>query len=589
MSILAALTKAYDRLAERHEVPPFGYSSEKIGFLISLNEDGSPAGPPIDLRQGSGKKLTPRMLPVPQPTKRTSGIAPNFLWDKTSYVLGVTAGDGKRPADEHAAFVKRHNDALAATDDPGLRALLAFLRDWTPETFAALGWPEEMKDQNTVFTLEGDRLGNRYLHDRAAAREVWADLASTGAQAQAVCLVSGKTAPIARLHPAIKGVWGGQSSGVSIVSYNQNAFESYGHEQGDNAPVSEAAVFAYTAVLNRFLESDSRNRLQIGDASTVFWADASDAATAHLAEDTFLALLSGIDEDKQAGEVRAILDKIRQGLPVHDFAPHLAEGVRFYVLGLAPNAARVSIRYWFEDDFGHLAENYRRYVEDIRIAPPPRDPYPPLWRYLQETAVLGKRENVPPNLAGELLRAILTGTRYPLTLLSNILMRLRSDKSITALRVALLRAVLIRNYGYTDKEAPVAFDPDNINKGYLLGRLFAVYEHVQSAALGRNVNATVRDKYYGAASAQPRKVFAILASGSANHLSKVGKARPGARVNLEKEIGAIMALMSPGDDPFPASLSAEQQALFGLGYYHQRNQFFVAKDHDSSAQKETAV
>lgn len=590
MSILAALTKAYDRLAERHEVPPFGYSSEKIGYLISLNEDGSPAGPPIDLRQGIGKKLTPRMLPVPASFKRP-GITPRpfFLWDNTVYCLGVTASPDKDALSRFSSFKDFHAKVLSKSDDPGLRALLAFLRDWTPETFAALGWPEEMKDQNVIFTLESDRLSNRYLHDRAAAREVWADLSATEGQTQAVCLVTGKIAPIARLHPAIKGVWGGQAAGVSIISYEQNSFTSYGHERGDNAPVSEAATFAYTTVLSKFLQTGSRNRLQIGDASTVFWADASDAATAHLAEDAFLAMFDGVDEDKQAGEVRAILDKIRQGLPVHDFAPHLAEGVRFYVPGLAPNAARVSIRYWFEDDFGHLAENYRRYVEDIQIAPPPRDPYPPLWRFLQETAVLGKRENVPPNLAGEVLRAILTGTRYPLTLLSNILMRLRSDKSVSALRVALLRAVLIRNYGYSDKEAPVAFDPDNTNKGYLLGRLFAVYEHVQSAALGRNVNATIKDKYYGAASAQPRKVFAILESGSANHLSKVGKARPGARVNLEKEIGAIMGLMSPGDDPFPTSLSAEQQALFGLGYYHQRNQFFVAKDHESSAQKETAV
>ncbi|CCG39876.1 type I-C CRISPR-associated protein Cas8c/Csd1 [Magnetospirillum molischianum] len=590
MSILAALTKAYDRLAEDHKVPPFGYSSEKIGFLISLNEDGTPAGLPIDLRQGTGKKLTARMLSVPASFKRP-GITPRpfFLWDNTAYCLGITASPDKDALSRFSSFKDFHAKVLSQSDDPGLLALLGFLRDWTPDRFAALGWPEEMKDQNVIFTLESDRLSNRYLHDRAAAREVWADLASAETQTQAVCLVTGKTAPIARLHPAIKGVWGGQSSGVSIVSYNKDAFESYGHQQGDNAPVSEAAAFAYTAVLNRFLESDSPNRLQIGDASTVFWADASDAATAQLAEDAFLAMFDSIDEDKQAGEVRAILDKIRQGLPVHDFAPQLCEGVRFYVLGLAPNAARVSIRFWFEGDFGRLAENYRRYVEDIRIAPPPRDPHPPLWRYLQETAVLGKRENVPPNLAGDVLRAILTGSLYPLTLLSNILMRLRSDKTVSVLRVALLRAVLIRNYGYTDKEAPVAFDPDNTNKGYLLGRLFAVYEQVQSAALGRNVNATIKDKFYGAASAQPRKVFAILESGSANHLSKVGKARPGARVNLEKEIGAIMGLMSPGDDPFPASLSAEQQALFGLGYYHQRNQFFVAKDHDSSAQKETAV
>jgi CRISPR-associated protein Csd1 len=244
------------------------------------------------------------------------------------------------------------------------------------------------------------------------------------------------------------------------------------------------------------------------------------------------------------------------------------------VLGLAPNAARLSIRFWFDNDFGVLARNYERFVQDIAVIPTPRDERPALWKYLAETAVLGKRENVPPNLAGEWMRTILTGTSYPLTLLSIVLMRIRADGDVNGLRVGILKALLVRNFRKTKREAPVSFDSANTNKGYLLGRLFAAYEQAQSAALGRNVNATIKDKFYGAASAQPRKVFPLLGRSSANHLSKVGKQRRGQRVNLEKTISSILDQMSPAGDPFPASLPAEDQALFALGYYHQRNEFF---------------
>jgi len=579
MTILSSLVRAYERLPD---APPYGFSSEKIGFIISLNEDGTVANV-IDWREGEGKKARPRLMAVPQAVKRTAGISPNFLWDKTSYVLGVTAGEGKRTAEEHRAFVERHLEAIGDTADAGLRALRMFLENWHPDHFTEPLWPEDMKDQNVVFTLESERRSETYLHDRPAARALWARLAEAGGDARGeICLVSGDDSAIARLHPSIKGVWGAQSSGAALVSFNLDAFTSYGHEQGANAPVSTAAAFAYTTALNRFLERDSGHRMQIGDASTVFWADAANLDAARLSEALFASFYDGNDTTAKEDEEKAVrervsvqLARIRQGQPLSQVDPALTEGVRFYILGLAPNAARISVRFFYADSFGALVTNYQRFIEDMRIEPPPREGYPPIWRYLQETAVLGKRENVPPNLAGELMRAILSGNRFPLTLLSAVLTRIRADGRIDALRASMLRGLLIRNF---NREVPVAFDPANENKGYLLGRLFAVYEQIQVAALGRNLNAGIRDKYYGSASAQPRKVFALLDSGAANHLSKIGKQKPGYRVNLEKQVAAIMALMSPGADPFPTTLAADEQALFGLGYYHQRNEFFNRTD-----------
>jgi CRISPR-associated protein Csd1 len=570
MSVLASLSRAYERLADRGEVPPFGYSSEKIGFLITLNEDGAPVGSPVDLREQAGMRLVGSPITVPQPVKRTSGVAPNFLWDKTSYVLGVTAGEGRRTTDEHAAFVARHVEELGSSNDPGLRALLRFIETWTPDQFVALGWPEDMKDQNIIFALESERRSNIHIHDRPAARALWAQITTRGDRAEGVCLVSGNRAPIARLHPSIKGVWGAQTAGASIVSFNLDSFTSYGHEQGDNAPVSEAAAFAYTTALNNFLQRDSRNRIQVGDASTVFWADASDADVAAESEALFGALLADmpIDETKEAGKVRTVLEKIRAGRPIAEAAPELATGVRFFVLGLSPNAARLSVRFWLEDDFGTIAERFARHLEAMRIAPPPKDESPSIWRCLIETAVQRKIENIPPNLAGEWLRAILTGTSYPLTLLATVLMRLRADKDVNALRVAILKAVLILSRG---KEVPVSLDLDNNDPGYLLGRLFATYENIQTAALGRNLNSTIRDKFYGAASATPRKVFTLLDRGSANHLSKLAKNKKGYAVVLERQVAAIMERFDPSANPFPAFLTSDQQSLFAVGYYHQKN------------------
>ncbi len=583
MTILQSLTHAYDRLAARQEVPSFGFSNQNISFCLSLNPDGTLAGPAHDIR-AAAKKPVARVMEVPSPPKKSAGIDPCFLWDKTSYVLGVTGdeqklkNEGKRLKAEHKAFKDYHLRALETSDDPGLQALSLFLQAWNPENFN--DWPEDLRpkllDQNIVFALESERLHNIYLHDRPAAKRLWATLGSESERASAICLVTGARAPVTRLHASIKGVWGGQSSGASIVSFNLDAFTSYGHEQGDNAPVSEAAAFAYTTVLNKFLEKGSHNRVQIGDTSSVFWAEAPEAETASLAEDLFTDMFAGDGEIDEAAEakhkIKPILEAIRKGEPLSSIAPKLAEGVRFYVLGLAPNAARISIRFWFESSFGELTQNYQRFLNDMRLEPPDQKGTPALWQYLRETAVLGKAENVPPNLAGAWMRAILTGGNYPLTLLNTILVRIRADGKINARRVAILKAMLIRNL--SSKEAPVALDPKNENKGYLLGRLFALYEYIQAAAMDYKINASVKDKFYASASAQPRKIFPLLERGSANHLSKIGKQKAGFKVNLEKQVMAILELMQPDADPFPIAFSPQEQALFGLGYYHQRNEFF---------------
>lgn len=592
MSILAALAKAYERLPD---APPFGFSMQNIGVIVGLREDGSLASvtPWFD---GEGKKRKARPMLVPQPVKRTAGIAPNFLWDKSSYALGVTAGEGKRTAEEHAAFKERHEKELAGTDDPGLKALLLFLRQWTPDQFATPLWSDDLKDQNVVFALESERLQNRWLHDRPAAKELWARVSGGGEDNRQICLVTGRAGPVARLHPSIKGVWGGQTAGASIVSFNLDAFTSYGHEQGDNAPISEAAAFAYTTTLNTFL-ADRKHRLQIGDASTVFWADSKDAEAVLLAEAAFPAFFDPAKEDAgTTADVRILLERLRKGdqnlgeelaLKAGELSHRVEKGVTFHVLGLAPNAARISIRFYYENDFRELAKNYRKFIEDMRVEPPWREPYAPLWRYLIETAVLGKRENVPPNLAGEWMRTILNGTDYPLTLLSAVLSRIRADGAINALRASILKAVLVRNY---ERKVPVALDPTmKESKGYLLGRLFAVYEEIQRAALGNNVNATIKDKYYGSASATPRKVFGFLESGSANHLAKVRKLNYGRAVNLQKLQEEIMDLMQPGDSPYPAFLPDNEQAFFGLGYHHQHSDFFKSrKDNQTDASGETA-
>lgn len=565
MSVLASLAEAYKRLPD---APPSGFSTEKVSALVTLRPDGSVAHV-TDLRVGEGRKRQARAMLVPQPVKRTVAVAPNFLWDKTAYALGLTVGLGRRTAEEHAAFKARHAEWLEGSTDEGLIAFLRFLDRWSPEEPRPEGWSDDLLDANVVFAVESDWLRSDSataagLHLRPAAREAWQRIAGARAAGATTCLVTGEPGPVVRLHPSIKGVWGAQSSGGTLVAFNAEAYESYGHSQGDNAPVSEAAAFAYTTALNRFLAPGSRNRVQLGDASTVFWADSAEEGVALQAEALAFGFLSGgspEDDAAQAKEVAAKLERIRQGAPLAEVEPRLAEGVRFHVLGLAPNAARLSVRFHWAGSFGALARNYQRFLEDLRLDPEPRGGVPPIWRLLREIAVQGKSENVPPGLAGDWMRAVLTGGRYPATLLATALLRIRSDQEVNGARAAVVKAVLRRNCGEEDL---VALDEDNPSPAYQLGRLFAVLEGAQREALGQ-VNAPIGDRFYAAASSTPARVFAPLLRGLKHHVSDARKRGRGGWI--EPRVGEIMGRLPPD---LPRTLRLEDQGRFALGYYHER-------------------
>lgn len=582
--ILSALNDYYQRLLTQDDsgISPFGYSQEKISYEILLAPDGSVVDV-NDIRDTSGKKRMPRAMSLPQPEKRTVGIKSNFLWDKTSYVLGVSAAS-KRADKEHEAFVALHRECLALETDTGLKAFIYFLDNWTPDKFSSAPFKEEMLDTNIVFRMDGEQ---GYLHERPAARTVRARLlggeegSSTG-----TCLVSGETMPLARLHPAIKGVNGAQMAGASIVSFNLESFRSYGKTQGDNAPVSEQVAFTYTTVLNHLLRrgEHNRQRLQIGDATVVFWAQADEPRQAEAAEGLIASFFDPpADDSQETQKLRSVLEAVSQGRPLSELDPGLDAGTRIFVLGLAPNASRLSIRFWQCDSLEIFAKRLAQHHIDLELQPSPWRTPPAIWRLLLATAPSrdgkAKSEDVPPQLAGELTRAILTGAHYPRSLLSNVVMRFRADGDISGVRIALCKGVLARErrlgIKHSNKEIPVSLDTTNSDPGYLLGRLFSTLENIQRAALGKQINATIRDRYYGAASATPASIFPVLVRNAQHHMSRLRKDKPGLAVNLEKEIIGIVNLLGT---TFPKSLRIEAQGHFAIGYYHQSQARFGRPD-----------
>ena len=448
--ILQALAEYYDRKsAADNSLAPPGFEAKEIPFVLEINTDGQLIQIE-DTREIVGRKKRARSELVPQGVKKTSGVAANLLWDNAEYVLGIdTKGKPERVVEQHAAFRNKIDELPnPAKEDAGIEAIRAFYSTLDLETLAELAVWQEIKETNPnlSFKLQGDCSLICQRPDVIAAIRAL----DSGEVDKGRCLVSGEENEIERLHTSIKGVWGAQSSGANIVSFNLNAFNSFGKTQGINAPVGKQVVFAYTTALNHLLGKDSHQRMQVGDASTVFWAEkASDLEMGMV--DCFGEPTKD-DPDRNTRAVAQLFKSVHNGRYTG-----ADKETRFYVLGLAPNAARIAVRFWHVGTVGEMAERIVQHFEDLKIVHGPKElEYLPLFRLLVSTAILGKADNIPPNLAGNTMRAILEGLPYPQTLLGAAVRRIKAEQAkrdpntnklvpnVTYPRVALIKACINR-------------------------------------------------------------------------------------------------------------------------------------------------
>lgn len=584
MTILQSLNDFYERLDKRGDVPKPGYMLVPVSFAIPIAADGS-VRPKIDLREAKGNKhvASDQMLPKMR-DHNNSGKDPFLFWDKTAFSLGVAKSELSRISiKEQFDLFKKAN--LAATEGATSLELMAFrrfLERWNPEQIELLDIDPVDYDTNIVFrSVDTGEL----IHETDEARAIIAVQKEKGGTPE-LCLITGEMLPPARLHPKFPPLEANGSKGP-IVSFNERSFESYGKDQGANAPVSERAAFRYGTALNWLLDRDNSRSIRIGEATIVFWADEREVneKDAQRAEELLFWGMEPQDRDidqEEENQIWAQINNAAQGRAAPDTSG-LDPSTRMHILALSPNAGRIAVRFWLVDTFGHLAKNLLQHLDDLALEPPAFKGKPKTWALLRETATQHKYENIPPRLGGELMQAILTGNRYPRTLLSAVIGRIRADKQINGPRTALIKAVINREIRRSNRNEemeaiPMALNPDSNDTAYNLGRLFAVYEYAESSAARRN--ATIKDKYIGAASATPRRVFPILMRGYEHNASKLAKGdgkQRGSGIKAAKAISGIIGHFD-GDETFPQTLNLENQARFFVGYYHQNAAMYARKE-----------
>ena len=574
--ILQALTQLYEDLLARGEIPPLGWSAINISYALCLGEDGQleevvPTLQEVDI--GKGKTaLRPQVKELPAAVKRAYGILSNFLWDNSSYMLGLDEkGKPERSVECFEACRALHHSILDGVDTPAAKAILRYFDAWQPAEAAehpalAPYLKEIMKGANLMFRVSG-----MYAQEDPAIRAAWQTHYDMQGGAKMQCLVTGNMDSIAAVHPAVSGVRGAQSSGAALVSFNSPAFCSYGREQGFNAPVGKYAAFAYTAALNHLL-SGKDNVQFIGDTTVVCWAEGAEPAYTDFACSALFG--AELPQELTEQDLSAMLNRLANGLPCTELP--LDPNRPFYILGLAPNAARLSVRFFLRDTFGALMRHVNDHHTRMEIIRPVNDPYTllPLWAMLRETVNLNSRDKSPsPAMAAATARAIFTGGLYPASLLEATMLRIRAEHNITRGRAAILKAYYLRN---ENKECPkevltVSLNEASTNIPYTLGRLFSVYEAVQQAA-NPGINTTIKDKYYNSAASTPATIFPILDGLCQKHLRKLGT---GQRIYYEKQ---IMELKNILGEENPLRLTLPQQGSFNLGYYHQTQKRYQKKE-----------
>ncbi len=591
--ILQALKDYYDRMAAEGKIAPLGWERKEIPFLVDLDESGRFTHF-SDTRESDGKKLRPHTYLVPSLGEaKGSGTKANLFWENGEYFFGIPMDLEKldkqggqylaKVAERHQAFVQKIQSLANGSESRILNAVLTFLANLHPEEITQNPEWEKIQKVPALFLFSVNGIPVTDMPEIKALVDSRGQSGASGKK-QSICLVTGGKDVMAVLEPPISGVRKANGTGAHLVSVNNEvtkngnggatpAFASYMKEQGANSPIGQKASFAYATALNTLLSKDSRQKMQVGDATVVFWSNRKSSLEDHFS--SFFAESAKDDPDALTESVKALYDSVHTGALISE-----ENDTRFFVLGLSPNSARLSVRFWHQGTVREMSERFLRYFEDLRIChrESERDDLS-LRRLLISTAPLGDAEKVSPVLAGSLVRSILEDLPFPAILLSETLRRFRTNNSPGMLypRAKLIKGYLNRYLRFhkntNERSLTVCLDKENKNIGYLLGRLFAVLEKIQLEAIS-GITTTIRDKYYSAASSTPASVFSTLLRLHFHHLAKLEEPR---RIFFEQLIGEIISFES-----FPAHLSLNDQGYFAIGYYHQNRDFYTSRKDKSS-------
>lgn len=587
--ILQSLNDYYERMLQDPDrsVPERFWSTENVGWEFEIDGQGNLISV-LPLTSGSkNQKRSSMSLQVPEHDNRTSGKKAFFLCDNAAYLLGLDDKEGEAKC---ALSRDLHLEVLGTVDDPAAQAICEFFEKVVKnrKSLSAEKIEELKRGDMVVFRLKND---TQRIHERAAIKKAWSGYRAFAADDDVVvigqCAVTGKRSPMARLFPQVTGIRGAKSAGASLVSFNKESFESYGKKQTYNASISTDVAFNAGSAL-RYLYGDANHYVRYGDTTFLFWTDRpasneEEWVSQFLGDTIDLRSESKSDLEK----ISHTLNKIKAGLPLEDCNPE----VRFFILGVSPNAARLAVHFFEVDTFGALMRRYGEYLNDIEmVGVKPVS----LRTLLRQTAPQGDADAIPSTLINSCVSAMLTGSRFPRGLLQSLLTRTRADHASNNIwdmgqRAALIKAYLVRQERFRkmdtkhddqeERSFKVALDRQNKDEAYCLGRLFAVLERAQAAAVGE-INATIKDRYFGAASTTPSRVFPALIRNSANHFAKLRKENSGLCVMLEKETNEIFSVAAITSE-FPKTLSFEKQGAFFLGYHQEKADLWTSKKKDT--------